>query len=264
MNNKGIIFLGDSYTWGQGLNFYGGFEETWFPTQKDGAFYLNKLSNRELDFIKENRFSNLVSKELNKPHIQSKLNGGSQNTMIKFLGSLDLSGYDTLILQMTDIFRDKIFFDYKGNTEMCALSIHQNYVPDEYQTFLDYLYENFDSSIEKFKNYYTNKLVNRFKDIFLELEGNYNIKCFLLTWQDDVIEYIKKDEYLHKRFIKLEYKGIEYDSIFQMATVKNPELTITHDSTLHEMGIKAYDGHISLNAHKIIANSIIKKIKENE
>ncbi len=262
--NKGIIFLGDSYTWGQGLNFYGGFEETYLPPKNDGAFYLDKLSDREIQFIKENRFSTIVSKELNKKSIQRDLNGGSHHDMIEFLNSIDIHGYDTLIVQFTDIFRDLIYYDYKGEVHYCALSIHQDFVPKEYETFIHYLSDNFDSSLEKFKEYYIKKILNKFKDIFLYLEAKHNFKCFMLTWQHDVVDYIKQDQFLNKRFVTLEYKGIQYDSIFEMATIKNPELIITYDPVLKELGIEAYDGHITLNAHKIIADSIIKKIKNYE
>lgn len=262
--SKGIIFLGDSYTWGQGLNFYGGFEETHFPTKGDGTFYLNKLSEEEILFIKEHRFSNIVSKKFNKESIQSEINGGGHDDMFEFLNSINIHGYDTLIVQFTDIFRDLIYYDYKGKTNYCALSIHQDYVPAEYETFINYLSDSFDSSLEKFKEYHIKKVLNKFKELFLYFEGKHSFKCFMLTWQHDVVEYIKKDEFLNKRFITLEYNGIEYDSIFEMATIKNPELTITHDPVLKEMGIDAFDGHITLKAHQIIAESIIKKIKNYE
>jgi hypothetical protein len=262
--NKGIIFLGDSYTWGQGLNFYGKFEETHFPTKEDGEFYLNKLSEREIEFIKEHRFSNIVSKHLNKKTIQRELNGGGHYDMIEFLNSIHIHGYDTLVVQFTDVYRDLIYYDYKGNTNYCALSIHQDYVPSEYETFINYLSDNFDSSLEKFKEYHIKKVLNKFKDLFLYYEGKHRFKCFMFTWQHDVVEYIKKDEFLNKRFIQLEYNGVKYDSMFEMATLKNPELTITHDPVLKEMGISAHDGHITFKAHQIIAESIIKKIKNYE
>lgn len=262
--NKGIIFLGDSYTWGQGLNFYGGFEETYLPPKNNGAFYSDKLSDKEIDFIKENRFSTIVSKEFNKQSIQRHLNGGGHYDMIEFLNSVDITKCNTLIVQLTDMFRDLIYYDYKGKTHYCALSINQDYVTKEYETFINYLSDNFNSSLEKFKEYHIKKILNKFKDLFLYFEGKHTYRCFMLTWQPDVVPYIKNDEFLNKRFIKLEYNGIEYDSIFEMATIKNPELIITHDPVLKEMGIDVYDGHIGLMAHKIIAKSIIKKINNYE
>jgi hypothetical protein len=257
---KGIIFLGDSYTWGQGLHYYGLFEETILPKMGDATFNSNALSDREIQFMSDNRYSNLVTKHFNTISIQRNENGGSHQQMFQFLNSLNLNLYDILVFQLTDVFRDKIFYEYNGNAYECSLSIHQNEVPPMYTTFIEYLDEKFDGSLDAFKHYYITKLITNIKDIFLQFEKQFKYKCYIHTWQPDVIDYIKTDKYLNKKFIQYEYNNVKYDSIYEMATVINPELIITHDPFFKEKNIKVFDGHIGLKAQTIIANSIISKI----
>jgi hypothetical protein len=260
---KGIIFLGDSYTWGQGLHYYGLFEETILPNKGDSTFNSNIMSDREIQFMCDNRFSNLVTKHFNTISIQRNKNGGSHQEMFQFLNNQDLTLYDTLIFQLTDVFRDKIFYEYNGDAYECSLSIHQNVVPAIYTKFIEYLDEKFDGSLEKFKDYYITKLITNIKDKFLQLEKEFKYKCYLHTWQPDVIDYIKNDVYLNKKFIQYEYNNIKYDCIYDMATVTNPELIITHDPFFKEKKINVFDGHIGLKAQTIIANSIIHKIVQD-
>jgi hypothetical protein len=181
--------------------------------------------------------------------------------MFKFLKSINLEEYDTLIIQLTDIFRDIIYFEHNGKKEFCHLSIHQNYVPEMFSAFIEHLSEKYNGSFDLFKQTYSKKIVNDFKELFLKLE-NIGIKCFIHTWQNDCITPILNDEFMKDRFIQYEYNNKLYPSLFQLATVENRNLIITHDPYFKTKNMQVNDGHISLECHRIVANSIINKIKE--
>jgi hypothetical protein len=91
--------------------------------------------------------------------------------------------------------------------------------------------------------------------IFYEEKG---IKTRILSWQNDLVPYILKDDFMNERHIKLNYSTERYNSIEDlMNNVQN--MSISNDYFTFSNPIN--DTHPSKLCHKTIANSIITNIK---
>jgi lysophospholipase L1-like esterase len=86
---KTILFLGDSFTWGEGLELYCDtpkwknerfIENTWHQL-------LQKQDTDAIKFRKTNRYPTLISNELNSNIIVDKDNGGSLRSFIRLAES---------------------------------------------------------------------------------------------------------------------------------------------------------------------------------
>ena len=82
-----------------------------------------------------------------------------------------------------------------------------------------------------------------------------------MTWSEDLVAHMSKDDYLASRMITFDYLGTMYHSIEKMID-NNPGLTLSTDYQNFE--IPPTDNHPSLLCHKIIANNIITYIHEND
>ena len=100
------------------------------------------------------------------------------------------------------------------------------------------------------------RLVKELK--FYEDKG---IKTKILTWEDDLIPYIKNDDFLTERFIPLTYKDKTYDTIYQMQN-NNKELYIEYDYEYFGENTPK-DHHPSKMCHRVIADNIIKSIERD-
>ena len=91
--------------------------------------------------------------------------------------------------------------------------------------------------------------------IFYEEKG---IKTRILSWQNDLIPYILKDDFMNERHIKLNYTSQEYNSIDDL--VKNNKHMIISNDYLNFTNPNN-DTHPSKLCHEIIAKNIIKNIE---
>ena len=92
--------------------------------------------------------------------------------------------------------------------------------------------------------------------IFYEEKG---IKTRILSWQNDLVPYILKDDFMNERHVKLNYSTERYNSIDDL--VNNvPNMLISNDYFTFSNPIN--DRHPSKLCHKTIANSIITNIKK--
>ena len=93
-----------------------------------------------------------------------------------------------------------------------------------------------------------------------------NTKWIGLSWRDDISQYLKKIKPYN--FCPIEYKGIHYDNFEELIDSPqccNNELWSTDEKlTLYgKYEGKLNDDHFCKKGHKVMAKSIIKKIKEN-
>ena len=114
-----IVFLGDSFTWGQGLPI-----EKWIQTDNLSFEECNKFSPPEYscesynyeddNYRKQNHFPNLVSQHFNKSYVTKFGNGGNNKNIVDILQNLDCHfvddrGIDFYVFQFTDFVRDPYF-----------------------------------------------------------------------------------------------------------------------------------------------------------
>ena len=278
---KGILFPGDSFTWGEGLHMYSDLPCIKFNEQGyDG----NAYTPAHMKFIEANRFPRKVANHFNTFELTRTSNGGSNNMLFDFIDNLSkqyklnnmsavgsdsiarsveyrLEDFDYIVLQLTDMFRDEVEFKYKENIEYCNIrsieSINQS-------SFNYYLKDEFNDNINKFMEYYLEKVINNIIEKFKLYESNGIKRCFIHTWQNEPIPFFQNNPYLNERWITYEINGNVYNSIWDLQRNKLKGMCINDDEFFLKKGIIVYNGHTSLAAHNIQAKAIIKKIEEYE
>jgi hypothetical protein len=254
---KGIIFAGCSFTWGQGLYFYSDFPNV-IP-QTDDDFHPNKLTDAHIKFKDTIRFPRLVANHFNTIEIVRKPNGGNDKMSMNFVNNILNDGDDNgkyyieeidyIILQTSQIVRNGFEFIY-NNTKYNITDSHSDKV------FTSWLVQENLTYDEWFSNF-CQQVFDDIKKFFIFYEEK-GIKTRILSWQNDLVPYILKDNFMNDRHIKLNYSTERYNSIDDL--VNNVEnMLISNDYFTFTNPIN--DRHPSKLCHKTIANSIINNIK---
>lgn len=222
-----LIFLGDSFTWGQGLQI-----PVWIKNGKTTEEITNlmpphypaELYDYEGDeYRKKHHFPNLVAKHFNKSYSTKWGNGGS-NSQIQFLMEecgvlMDTSGIEAFIVQFTEVSRD--------------------------YNLITSFYESEELEDDNYPSLYIKKMLNDFDNRFSCVHPN--IKWFGFSWRDDIGKVLEKD--YSENFIPIHYD----DKIYNSFEPIRPKLDLAYRYNIP-------DGHFNSDGHRVIAKSIIKKI----
>lgn len=231
-----ILFLGDSFTWGAGLQFEYLFQNGHSVDEINELMppqtYLENLDYKSDEYRKKHHYPNLVAKELNKPYVLGKLgNGGTNNNMtfvidninelMQYYDEKQIKPIEMVIVQFTDFMRD-VSDDWTSNQHTRDLEENNN-----------------------------KEILKQIKEFNVACQ-NKGLKWFGLSWHKEAGNILKK-HYLDK-FIPVLQDNDEY--------VCFDEVDIDRGSQLRLADIidKCYDTHFSSNGHKLIANSILEKI----
>jgi hypothetical protein len=254
---KGIIFAGDSFTWGQGLYFYSELPRLFYPPFNQYIADNVTKSHRLFKNIKS--FARLVSNHFNTFEVKKELNGGSDEESLEFIDDLfkndfTYNDFDFVILQTTQPFRTKFDFvyddvEYNLNLNPWIKEFHKHQ-----DIFLKWLDSN-NYTYEDYEKIHIKQIINKIKNKFIELESN-GIKCLLFCWTEDYIDGIKNDIFLNDRFIQIDYENEVFNCLDHLSSKYN-QFTIINDPYFEE---PPKDLHTSLKAQVLIAKSIIKKI----
>lgn len=228
-----IVFLGDSFTWGQGLQIPYWLEQgktvdecndlmpPWHPSELYD-YYSD-------EYRKQHHFPNLVSKHFNSSYVTKWGNGGSNQDMYDILEStgqlMCTSGLEYIVVQFTELTRD---------------------------WRLESLIENSTQSPEEFFNEYRYRVVDEISE---RINGYFNKPWFGFSWHSDIGDVLK--EKYSENYIPIEYNGNHYNC-FQTMMEHNPETTLASEFD----GIM--DGHMNSLGHRIISDSIIKKVENSD
>lgn len=259
---KGIIFAGDSFTWGQGLYYYSELPNLKIP--KTGHYIDTYVTPAHRKFKDTKRFARLVANEFDTFELSKSGNGGSDYESIEYIDNIfKKDGYkygdiSYLIFQTTQFMRSPFELEVDGEIKQLHFNHSIMKMHNLHDFFIEWLNTN-NYTLEDYERFHINQIFSRIKNKFIELEES-GIKCKILCWTTDYLDLIKSDEYMNKRFIPILYDNNIINSFEEFMEVY-PEMMIQNDSYFEKSN---GDGHLSLNAHKIIADSIIKKIKENE
>jgi len=267
---KGIIFAGCSFTWGQGLEYYSDLNDKTF-VQFDGWPGITRISHYE--YIKNNRFAKQVSTHFNTFDVCRQQNGGSEDQSIKFVmdilnendsrkpNEFQKDDFSYLIFQTSEPVRNLYTYtDLNLNVEK-TISL-KDYVYDmdnpAYSDLTDYINKKFYNKFDLFYNDFLEKIFYKIKELFrlCDIAG---IKCFILNWRDDYIPLIERN-YMTDKLITFNYNNKNYKCIFDLMQHNLEKFDISNDITLP----LNKDNHPTPSAHKLIAESIIKKIEEYE
>jgi hypothetical protein len=252
---KGIIFAGCSFTWGQGLYYYSDMDNV-IP-QVEGTFHPSKLTKAHILYKDILRFPRLVANHFNTFEVVKDSNGGSDDMSMKFVdtlfngngieGKFNHCEIDYIIFQTSQIVRNGYKFEYNG-------VIRNRTEPNGDKILTNWLVQNNISYDEWFNDYFCKRCLENIKKFFILYEEK-GIKCRVLCWQNDLLPYIKNDEYMNGRFITLN----QYDSIDDLIK-NNDHMLISNDYLNFTNPID--DRHPSKLCHQIIAQNIIKNIEK--
>jgi hypothetical protein len=287
---KGIIFVGCSFTWGGGLEYYAPFKD--IPNPYDFQYDENNITFAIMNFIKSNRFSRLVANHFKMWEVNRLSNGGADNESInevkrmlfynnsKQFKSFGIDRYSSdeieyVVFQLTDPFRNNAININGENLnidigKIRKRNIHEldennvnnfkNILDDStFNKFFKFYSDNFNSW-EEMENYFILQNLTNLIELFKEVES-LGIKCKLWSWHNEYITYIKENSYLFSKFIKLEYEDNEFDSLHSLMQT-HPKLRISTSEFLLN-GKPVPDDHQTIECHKVIADSIIKSIESD-
>lgn len=269
---KRILFAGDSFTWGEGLQFYSGQKDVFFP--KTHKFDPTLISNLQMEFIINNRFPTLVGNHFNKETILRADNGGSNTWSTKFIKEIkNTNQISHIIYQLTDLYREEFEFTHNGKlisiyVQDFAQTKHLDKKTDfklnskysdrknDYDSFFEYYAANF-KSIEEFEIFFIKQSLLKIKNELLNHIAN-GIIVYFLNWRTNYTPILLKDKFFSKRLIKFNYLNKTYSDLETLCNEKRPELT--NQYVFRTFKVLVNDSHPSLLGHRIIAENIIKKI----
>lgn len=273
MVTKGILFAGCSFTWGQGLYYYSNMSTLKEPPPD--AYNFELVTDAHNAFRKTLYFPRLVANHFNTFEVSMIQNGGSEQTSFDYMKcALGLIGANNtyvnekytfneieyIVFQTSQPQRNTYYYDYinsDGSVDKCEF---RTFSPETHDRFYRYLVEQKKCTIDDWylehsKNWFA-KLKENLQ--FYESKG---IKTFILNWETDYMPFYKDDMWMNDRLITFEYNGNVYDTIRTMMN-ENRHLHINSDIEHFEEPPK--DHHPSKECHRIMAASVIKKIKETK
>lgn len=289
-----IIFAGDSFVWGEGLELY--IDTPYWISQRntdnqwnndyDGGLY-NKQTNETKEFREKNRFVGIVEKKLNIQGIVNEKNGGDWNSANELVEK-NLQNSNTIVYFCTSIDRNFLHFDINCTCDFCYDSkpkpfvvyteylekVLNNKTIDKWtQSKIDYLEKNegipkFD--IDYFKKYsetgdlitYVDKIFysNRQKNIenqiklFKRWKKTHNL-YLIDSWCDYTSTNFLQNNYFLKSLM-IPLKGQDGKWYKEYGKWQS---TFPYKSIGNEF-IKTNNGHPTLEQHKYLGESIVSSI----
>jgi len=248
---KGILCLGCSFTWGEGLYYYSGLEGLTMSEEHNFPKYQSQHRSVYDSYREMVRWPRLVSNHFNTWEWTGvgTTNGGTNIQLYSDIiqkklnvGDIKYSDFDYFVWQFTDVIRDCPYHD----------EIMTQFLDDN--DFMDIL----ELETRRFLLFADRKIK--------EWESR-GVKVITIVWQQDIVLHPLYDKLFSKRHANIEYQGIEYKSFSELfvsdsKTLNSPAITIRDD--FYEKGFQKNDSHPNLLGHQILANSIIKKINNYE
>lgn len=266
---KGMVFLGCSFTWGQGLYYYSKMNTLKRPPAEQFSYDL--LTAAHIKYMESNRYARLVANHFNTFEICRDQNGGSEEQSLNFLNHIfneeryklnsahkNLYSYDEvshIIVQTSVPVRNPYLAEINGKIERLEW---YNDDKQKQKLFFKWLSDNGINSQPEFYDRLIRQWFDNLKSSF-EFFENKGIKCYILCWHDDYVGLIKKDSWMYDRYIDFEYQNEKYSCLDHLCR-SNDNMLIKDD--FENLGPNPpKDSHPSLICHKIISNNIIKKLE---
>jgi len=254
---KGILFLGCSYTWGEGLYFYSDLDD--LPFHENHMFDSENMRETFHAYRKKYRFARQVADQLDTWEYTSEIGNGGKNFQLYYFvviqelmkGNMRYEDFDTFVWQLSEPMRD-----FPGGNE----KLHNFY------TTAEELDDAMDTHLKREIDV-INKCCRDWEDR--------GVKVVLLSWPNDYINSRWANKEFKDRYCYINYNDKTYDSISDLynknenvlandgkTRLCDPPLTIQDD--FFNLGYQKNDRHLNKFGNKIVADSIVKKIKEYE
>lgn len=227
-----ILFLGDSFTWGQGLEWE-------YLINNEGWSYrkcnenmpphncLERLPLRCQDFRQKNHWPRLVSEKFDHQYQIARYgNGGSNDDLLNIIDNIEhhihTENLDLIVFQLTHAMR---------NPNLDGVSTIEE--------FFELAFCGIKESINSFKQNY--------KDIGV----------LFISWIPEYCPYIKKN-FGEESLIHFNYNGTIYDSFDDFY-----EDVALSKKYIDKDGYNLIDHHFTLEGHQLIAENVISHIENH-
>lgn len=266
---KKMVFAGDSFTWGEGLQYYSGLPDVVFP--ETHLFDPKVVSNKQMQFIINNKFSTLVGKYFNKEIISRSENGGSNDCSLTLLDEVNPNEISHVIFQITELYRE--YFEFMHDGKFIKLYIDniiynqhnlskffksEQYLNSKinYDAFYEYYETNFES-FEEFQNHFIEQSINKIQKRLTKFTEK-NIPIYFINWRNCYTPTLLKNDFFSNTLITFEYLGNTYNDLEDLLNLDRPELT--NEGIFKQFKLLKNDSHPSLLGHRVIAENIINKL----
>jgi hypothetical protein len=220
-----ILFIGDSFTWGQGLYFYKWMEDNRKLPDSVGGMYSSHshlVTPADLKYKDEYSFTGLISKYYGlEPAKRLNNGGGNTDIILDMITMIDKLGNDI----------DRVVFQFT------SISRYQ---------FRDLNMGNIDNCNGTFEEIYSKRVSNLFKYVdntlqyFSEL---YNFEYCYLDWLGD---FYKESP---SKFVKYSVNGIRCEYFNQFLNEYKIDLMVDSNPII--------DLHLNKEGQKVLSNAII-------
>jgi len=222
--SKGILGLGCSYTWGEGLYFYSDLDN--LPFSENHMFDFNKVTPAMMLYKNKHRFIDLISNHYNTWCWVEPGNGGTNiqfcdyiETNFKNRDKFNYNDFSLLVFQFTQVSRD-LKNDIDVYTQI----------------------ETVDSICKKF-----------------EKNG---IKVVSFCWDEEIPNNFLYNRLFKNRHIDITINGITKPAFDYF--IWNDEYNITIASDFKTKNLQKNDLHFNKKGHRLIADLIIKKLEQDK
>ena len=249
MEKKGILGFGCSFSWGEGLYYYS--ELPNLPFKEYHEFNFEDMTPEMIEFKNKHRYLNLGATELDitYEYVFDHSNGGS--TIGAFAAHnfeimrKDYSKIKYIIWQTSGITREWSCYPVVFNLQA---EFHHFKSPDDYWWY-------FEEEINR-QLLFMKKRINEFEEA--------GCKVIIFNWNKEYTE----NEYYKKHFSKyhlpLEFDGRTYDSFDAVIDEEKLGDKYTISGDFAHKNLQKNDTHFNLKGQRVLANNIIKRIKQLE
>ena len=237
MKVKEIAFLGDSFTWGEGLELY--LDSPFWINQRNKPSWWEHLKNIQTDesikFRESNRFANIVSEYFGNKCIIDSSNGGYIGNITAYLSNFLKNNRrpEYIIIQFSCFNRNLIHYHFGSLFRKCKCEKCNSYTDTLhcFYHFLNTIRKKYveNEILDNQDEFYLNWLVDEFNFPILDIENSKDSFVLAFDFVNSVIDSYsyKHLNYLVNEYIKpLESKG---SKVFYIDSWDDESSKIIHD-----------------------------------
>lgn len=292
LDKKHIIYGGDSFVWGEGLELY--IDNPYWINERDNHnewLQLEKKQTHEsTEYRKRNRFAGIIESETGYKQVVDPVNGGDYQSSTDIVNCNYNENTIAIIYKFTNIDRNFLHSTIECECDFCRdtkpkpFNVYMDYmnkilnnepISNWMKSKIDYLVKNenikefsiseFEKSGMSFAPYIDSQFEHiRKKNIDYLIENNIKKwerthKVYLIdSWCHDTSpKYIHSNDYLKNRLIPLKgFDGKWYTKYGDWET------TFEYSRIMHQYP-KTVNGHPTLIQHQYLAESIMSSLKKD-
>ncbi len=267
---KGMIFTGCSYTWGQGLYFYSNLPRQVYPTHQH-IWDSKWITTAQLLYKDTLRYPRLVANHFNTFEVTRPYNGGNDIDSLVFLSDTfnTMNNHNItfthdeishIVIQLSFVARNNYPFEVVEDKIKELKNIKDQNTLEKYRKMYEDTHQQFEElTFDDTAGILSDLII---PDVERELKKyeSFGIKTYIMTWHNEVIPSIKNNQWLRDRWITFNFNNTDFESINDLQ-FSDDRLTILTD--YKTLGKKINDHHPSKLCHRVIADSVIKKIEND-